>query len=232
MGLMRSFLSSFSRWLSTSVRRAHLDADLEHAAVYMKGRVLEVGNGRSGRRGRFLPPFEQAASWFFLDLFTSRYPHICADVQQLPFGDARFDTVVCLEVAEYVPAPSKAVAEIARVLEPSGLLIFSVPFIHRQDSPSDKWRWSPAGCRFQLEQAGFNIIEQYRQAHGLGVAANVIKYCADVVPCRYARICLGLVLAPLVWLLWRLDGPVAKMLPQLADFTTGTLIVARKEHPV
>jgi len=54
--------------------------------------------------------------------------HFCAaDGRRLPFGDGRFDLVICAEVLEHVPADGRVLAEIARVLRPGGDLVVSVP---------------------------------------------------------------------------------------------------------
>jgi ubiquinone/menaquinone biosynthesis C-methylase UbiE len=50
-----------------------------------------------------------------------------ADVTRLPFADASFDIVICSEVLEHIHDHRRAMAELARVLEPSGDLIISVP---------------------------------------------------------------------------------------------------------
>jgi 2-polyprenyl-3-methyl-5-hydroxy-6-metoxy-1,4-benzoquinol methylase len=52
---------------------------------------------------------------------------VVGDIEQLPFGDAEFGTVVCTEVLEHVPHPDQALAEIHRVLRRGGQLIGSVP---------------------------------------------------------------------------------------------------------
>jgi ubiquinone/menaquinone biosynthesis C-methylase UbiE len=49
------------------------------------------------------------------------------DVEQLPFGDGSFGTILCTEVIEHIPDPAAALAEFRRVLQPSGVLIGSVP---------------------------------------------------------------------------------------------------------
>lgn len=49
------------------------------------------------------------------------------DVQQMPFGDAHFDVVLCNHVLEHVPDDRKAMREIKRVLKDDGLAIMQVP---------------------------------------------------------------------------------------------------------
>lgn len=50
-----------------------------------------------------------------------------ADVTRLPFADGYFDVVICSEVLEHVPDSKAAIAELLRVLKPSGDLIVTVP---------------------------------------------------------------------------------------------------------
>ncbi|HEU6438346.1 MAG TPA: class I SAM-dependent methyltransferase [Nitratidesulfovibrio sp.] len=225
---MMGWVRMFSRWLQVSVRRSHLDRDLASMRGSMRGRVLEIGAGRHGRRGSFEPPVEKAVFWHFLDLSCHREPHVCGNAEALPFAPASYDAVLCLEVAEYIDDPAQALREMFRVLRPGGSLVFSMPFMHRQDCVYDCWRWSPAGVLRMLEASGFDVELLCVQAHGLGVAANIVKYAADIQPGRIRRLCVGLALAPLVCLLWRLDAVTARLFPQLADFTTGSLVLARR----
>ena len=45
----------------------------------------------------------------------------------LPFADGSFDAIVSSSVLEYVPDPAALVADLARLLAPSGWLLFTVP---------------------------------------------------------------------------------------------------------
>jgi SAM-dependent methyltransferase len=65
-----------------------------------------------------------------LALIRKRLPHqtvVQGDIENMPFEDGSFGTVVCTEVLEHVPYPDQALREIRRVLRPGGVLIGSVP---------------------------------------------------------------------------------------------------------
>ena len=49
------------------------------------------------------------------------------DATEMPFGGAVFDRVIAAEVLEHVPSDHRALAEIARVLRPGGMLAVTVP---------------------------------------------------------------------------------------------------------
>jgi SAM-dependent methyltransferase len=50
-----------------------------------------------------------------------------ADALRLPFPDGAFDKVICAEVLEHLADDTAAMAELARVLRPGGVLAVSVP---------------------------------------------------------------------------------------------------------
>ena len=92
-------------------------------------RLLEVGGGQGELAERMQR--ELGSQVTFLDLSPrmvelARARGIDAregDVQELPFDDASFDTVVAAWMLYHVPDVDRALAEIARVLEPGGALI-------------------------------------------------------------------------------------------------------------
>lgn len=53
--------------------------------------------------------------------------YVVGDALAMPFADASFDCVVSFETIEHVTDPRRLVAEIRRVLKPSGLLVLSSP---------------------------------------------------------------------------------------------------------
>jgi SAM-dependent methyltransferase len=63
-------------------------------------------------------------------------PYGVADVvsdEFLPFDDASFDLVTCIEAFHYIEDPVHGLFEIRRVLRPGGTLVISVPFAFEYD---------------------------------------------------------------------------------------------------
>jgi len=58
---------------------------------------------------------------------TRRIDLVC-DITSIPENDASYDVVLCTEVLEHVPEPTKALDEFARLLKPGGKLILTAPF--------------------------------------------------------------------------------------------------------
>ncbi len=55
----------------------------------------------------------------------ARVGFILRDAIHLPFADETFDTVTCLEMLEFTPAPAQQIAELLRTLRPGGLLVIT-----------------------------------------------------------------------------------------------------------
>ncbi len=53
---------------------------------------------------------------------------IISDITDIPVDNNSFDTIMCIEVLEHIPEPSKAIKEFARILKPGGKLIITAPF--------------------------------------------------------------------------------------------------------
>jgi len=50
-----------------------------------------------------------------------------SNINQMPFSDGAYDSVICSEVLEHVPSPEESIKELIRVLKPGGILALSVP---------------------------------------------------------------------------------------------------------
>ena len=221
---LRGFLDN---WLWYSIRRRLLDRNLETLRHQMRGRVLEIGCGRGGRRGRFRPPAKEAEAWIYLDLQDRAQPHLRGDVEHLPLQDAIFDTVICLEVMEYVTHPQAALKEIYRILKRGGTLILATPFLHRADTSHDYWRFTEHALRHLLAEAGFVVQELKAQGAALAVAVNILKYAIYAMQRRRWRYGVALVAYLPLMALLRFDESFARRLPVLRTFSTGYLVLGR-----
>lgn len=60
---------------------------------------------------------------------------VAGDLEKLPFADASFDKAVCLSAIHHVPDMASALREIARVLTPTGVAVFSEPGVGHAQMP-------------------------------------------------------------------------------------------------
>ena len=67
---------------------------------------------------------------------------------RLPYDDASFDTIVCVEGLEHIENPANAIREFARLLEAQGTLIVSVPNIMNIEERL-KWLFSGYTSHFK-----------------------------------------------------------------------------------
>jgi SAM-dependent methyltransferase len=86
-----------------------------------------------------------------LDIDQSRQPDYLESIDTFAHSSDSFDVIFMLEVLEHVKEPKKAVANIFRLLKPSGRLIASVPFLLPvHDSPDDYFRFTSFGLKHLL----------------------------------------------------------------------------------
>jgi SAM-dependent methyltransferase len=82
-----------------------------------------------------------------------------ADVENLPYADASFGTVIALNTFEHVKCFWRGLDEVHRVLRPDGVLFLSTPFFFRiHEYPHDYWRFTPTAYESLLEAYPSKII--------------------------------------------------------------------------
>jgi SAM-dependent methyltransferase len=144
------------------------------------GRTLELGAG-TGRLARELAP--RASQYVCLDLTSETLPRpsgqlvsMVADVHHLALGGAQFDSVIANNVLEHASDPVAALAEVRRVLTPTGRLYALIPLdALRADYalPAHLWKADMAGIRLAVAAAGLRIERADAiNLYGLGIAAS------------------------------------------------------------
>jgi SAM-dependent methyltransferase len=105
----------------------HVAAYALAAPMFGPGKVVDVGCG-VGHSYHLLAPRETIG--VDVDpaaLSGQERETVVADMRRLPFADASFASVLSVQSLEHVPDPERAVAEVARVLEPEGRAVFVTP---------------------------------------------------------------------------------------------------------
>ena len=103
---------------------------------------------------------------------------VCGDAEALPFGAAAFDRVVCLNAMHHVPDVPAALREVARVLGPEGLAVFSEPGAgHAQRAESRR-----AAQDFGVREAEIHSAEFLEQCRTAGFPHVVLEPFAHIVP--------------------------------------------------
>jgi SAM-dependent methyltransferase len=160
---------------------------------------------------------------------------VLSDAAFLPIASNRADLVLCTEVLEHLPEPAHALAEMNRVLVPSGFLIVTVPLIWGEHSYVDYQRWTESGLRKVLQSSGFEVHEIRRRGGIFSVLGMIITR----VPyqmfgelgqqqswlSKMLYIACWLAAAPIPWFLALLDG-----LDHRKAFTIGYSFLCQKKR--
>jgi SAM-dependent methyltransferase len=149
-------------------RRRFLRAELDRLPIAPEARLLDAGCG-SGRTLDELVRYGQVSG---VDLSPEAVlaarrrghddVHI-ARVEQLPYRDATFDVVTCLDVVEHTPDDHATLAELRRVTRPGGLLLVTVPAYQALWSWHDQVnlhfrRYNSPSLRAAAVSAGWQVV--------------------------------------------------------------------------
>ena len=119
------------------------------------GAILDIGSAR----GSYTKEHFQNVTT--LDLVPPA--DVIGSIMELPFDDASFDCIVCLETLEHVKDPFKALSEVYRVLKPGGKFVGSAPFTYELhgEEYGDYWRFTRQGWEELLKNFKKVSIEPY-----------------------------------------------------------------------
>ena len=95
---------------------------------------------------------------------------------QLPFADEDFDAVICAVSVQYLEYPEAIFSEIARVLKPNGIAIFSFSNRMFYQKAISAWRDATDRQRIHLVKSYFQSVPEF------GEAETVIKISDSELP--------------------------------------------------
>lgn len=206
MGLLKRLLGVNSGELNRAVWLERTLSELPD-----KGKILDVGAGELRNR-KFCAHLDYVSQDFCQ--YTGEMPEglqisnwdtsridIVSDLLDIPVDDASFDAVLCSEVLEHVPEPTKALDEFRRILRPGGMLILTAPFAslvhfapyHFATGFSKYW------YEHHLKKRAFEIVElvpngdwfDYFRQHLIRSGQMARKYSDPLWPLAYAYGLLG-----------------------------------------
>lgn len=164
-------------------RRRVLHAELDRVELAPDARILDAGCGS----GRMLDDLRARGTVVGIDAdagavaatrLRGHAARRCA-IERMPFADASFDLVTCLDVIEHTPDDRRTLRELRRVTRPGGTLVVTVPAYQALWSAHDVVnghyrRYRVPELRAAAQEAGWcHLRDSYFNALLLGPAAVV-----------------------------------------------------------
>jgi SAM-dependent methyltransferase len=174
--------SDESHWWYRGRRRV-LHAELDRLALPAGARILDAGCGS----GRMLDELRPRGGVIGVDanahaVAATRHrghPARQGNIECMPFADASFDLVTCLDVLEHTPDDRRTLRELRRVTRPGGTLVITVRAYQALWSAHDVVnghyrRYTVSDLRAAAQEAGwYHLRDSYFNALLLGPAALV-----------------------------------------------------------
>ena len=193
---LREFYSARHAWRSGGEERIRFRKASRLARVQPGARVLDIG-ARDGGLRAFLPKDVRYQGMDIAPEFASDRVLIRDISEGIPFEDASFDNVFCIEVLEHVPNPFQAMGEVHRVLAPGGVFLVSVPnpyhvkeiiwnVMRIPDRQGHIYNWTRQGMSalgalngFRLDATGGTYFHPPIPASGLLARSIVYRFVKD-----------------------------------------------------
>jgi SAM-dependent methyltransferase len=197
----RHYIAAFPAKLEELSRDLRVPAD---------GRVLDYGCADVPYRGFFPASVDYVAADLPGNPDASMFLNADGSV---PCEDESFDAVLSTQVLEHVEDPGLYLHECFRAMRPGGRLLLSTHgvFVYHPD-PDDYWRWTCAGLRRAVGEAGFEI-ERFEGV--IGLLALGLQLTQDSIYFHLPRVIRPLfafVMQSMIALADRLQGAGSKRL--------------------
>lgn len=158
------------RYFWNSHERIALDHLVRQHAHLLRGRILDIGS-------RFRPYdtlFDGSITAVDVRPDPERDIRFGNVEQGLQFPDGSFDGILCTGVFDYLEACEKAIAEIHRLLKPSGYAILSIPFMSYRDH-GDKLRFTRSYMESKLSPS-FSVQAMVPIGNGFTVIWDILRW--------------------------------------------------------
>lgn len=158
---------------SIILNQLHVDL-LVHYKSLFRGKLLDAGCGERPYRLIYDDLVESSVGCDHEACMHDKADiDVFASLDDLPFEDESFDTVLCTNVLEHVANAGRAFAELSRVLKPGGYMIISTPFLYPlHEAPYDFYRYTIYGLRHQIEKNDCKL-EKSIALGGIGLMMSV-----------------------------------------------------------
>ena len=183
---------------------------LERNIATMRGRLLDVGCG--DMRYKPIVLNSDITEYVGLDLEAGHYGHafkpdVFWDGVTMPFSDNSFDSALLFETLEHCTYDQArgVLKEIARVLRPGGVLLFTIPFINPLHGlPYDYQRLTPEGMRVLMQVSDMHVTGmEPNGSHDASLATVLAIWIIHrPMPRLIRKVLRKLVVIPIRCLLW------------------------------
>jgi SAM-dependent methyltransferase len=158
---------SFSQYVYKTYHRILLEQLIAKHAYHISGSMLDVG-ALNPRYNHLFKADVTSVDIIVNEKLGVRY----GDIERgLDFRDSSFDSVICIEVFEYLDNYQRAINEIHRLLRPGGKAFISIPFVYRDHT--DNLRFTEK--MFVSKLAIFSSVESIRIGNGYIVVWDILK---------------------------------------------------------
>lgn len=141
----------------TQPDRVLLNKQVATLAPEMSGVLLDIGGG-PGKRYKDM--FTNVSKYMVLDIEEIYKPDIVGSVEEIPMDNESIDSILCTQVLEHVPHPTKALSEIFRILKPGGKALITVPQLNElHEEPRDFFRYTCFGLETLCKEQGFRVLK-------------------------------------------------------------------------
>ena len=182
----KRYLSIFIRHGNLSLFRA-MTYEVVFSRFYV-GKLLDFGGGKRVKYFDRIEKLIKSGSYESVNIAADMEPTlIIQDSIKIPLPDMQYDTVLSLNTLEHVYEINETLAELYRLLKPSGDIVIAVPFLFRiHGCPQDFHRPTADWWGLKLSEIGFNKISILPLEFGpLRTAFSVIdrpdRFCYKVI---------------------------------------------------